>query len=184
MITRNEFAALSNAAEQIWRLGAPRDGAVIDAGSFIGASTLALAEGLSRSDLRESERSGRIWSYDLFRAIPDIANRSLKGEGLKVGDLSRYLYDETIRNYDRYIRTFEVDILTAEKPISPIAILFHVLWNWDFTIKLASLGERLRAELGRLGSSRQSKRDLPRPPCFLPAAFLHPKVDRDRSPQS
>lgn len=138
MITRFEYAALASMAENIWHAGAPKNGAIIDAGSFIGASTLGLCEGLSRSPLVESEREGRIWSYDLFRAIPAIANKSLKGEGLKVGDSFRYLYDQTIQDYARYVRTFEGDILDAPKPDGPIAILFlDILWNWETTIQLA-----------------------------------------------
>ena len=138
MISRFEFAALSSAAEQIWSVGANRQGVIVDAGSFIGASTLALCEGLSRSSLDPDERAGRIWSYDLFRAIPAIAEKSLKGEGLKVGDSFRYLYDEAICGYEAYVRTFEGDIRVAEKPSGPISLLFlDVLWDTDVTIKLA-----------------------------------------------
>ncbi len=138
MITRAEFSALGSAARDIWGLGAARDAAIVDAGSFIGASTLGLAKGLAQSPLTESERAGRIWSYDLFRAIPSMAEKTFAGENLKTGDSFRHIYDGIVRDYASYIQTFEGDIVTAPKPEGPIAVLFlDVLWNWDVTRSLA-----------------------------------------------
>lgn len=138
MINRHEYGALVAAAKNIWSLGAPRDGAIVDAGSFVGASTLALAEGLSQSPLTESERVGRIWSYDLFRTIPAMARKAFKDDGLNVGDSFRHIYDETINPFSSYVRTFEGDILSSPKPTGPISILFlDILWNWETTIRLA-----------------------------------------------
>src|ERR1700685_4559408 len=83
MITNEERAALACFAKNIWDNGARKDAVIVDAGCYTGASTLALAEGLRQSSVPESERQGRIWCYDLFRATPLMSAHYLKGSGLK-----------------------------------------------------------------------------------------------------
>jgi hypothetical protein len=51
MVTPSESAALACFAERGWSNGAKRDGLIIDAGCFVGASTIALGQGLRRSSL-------------------------------------------------------------------------------------------------------------------------------------
>src|SRR5665647_299523 len=72
MITDDERRALAWFAERLWSQGARRDALIVDGGPFVGASTMALAEGLARSPLSEAERRNRIWSYDLFRTTPGM----------------------------------------------------------------------------------------------------------------
>lgn len=138
MITHLEYSALAAFAAQVWTCGAPRDGAIIDGGSFIGASTTAFAEGLRQSPLTESERWKRIWSYDLFRATPVMASHYLKGRGILPGGSFRHIYDANIKDVAPYIQTYEGDMLTAPRPDGPVAILFlDVVWSWDAARKLA-----------------------------------------------
>jgi hypothetical protein len=137
MITPDEYSTLASFAERAWDAGAPRDGAIIDGGCFVGASTCALAEGLSKSSLHENERFGRIWSYDLFRTTPVMSDVYLKGE-VAAGASFRHLYDRNVGKLARYVRTFEGDILSAPKPDGPISILFlDVIWSWEATEALA-----------------------------------------------
>jgi hypothetical protein len=138
MITPDEYCALASFAEQAWSAGAPRDGAIVDGGCFIGASTCALAEGLSVSTLPENERIGRIWSYDLFRATPAMAAHYLEGEEIAHGGSFRHVYDRNVGALSRYVRTFEGDMIAAPKPDGPVAILFlDVIWSWSAAEALA-----------------------------------------------
>ncbi len=84
MITPQECAALSCFAERSWLNGAAQDGLIIDAGCFIGASTLALAQGLERSPLTERDREGRILSYDLFFASPAIIEKPYRTRAFRL----------------------------------------------------------------------------------------------------
>lgn len=135
MITDEERRALACFAERIWDHGAPRNGLIIDGGSFVGASTVALADGLSRSSLPESERRGRIWSYDLFLATKAIAEHYLPGAGLKAGDSFKSIFEANISHYADYVRVHAGDIRKAKVPSEPIALLFlDILWSWDCTL--------------------------------------------------
>jgi hypothetical protein len=134
MITSWERRALSAYAQGIWSQGARRDGLIVDGGPFVGASTMALAEGLSRSPLSEPERLERIWSYDLFITTQGMEQGYFGPGGPKAGESFRAVYDANVAPLRRYLRVFEGDIRQATRPNRPISILFlDVLWNWDAT---------------------------------------------------
>ncbi|MBV9157431.1 MAG: hypothetical protein JO097_14295 [Acidobacteriaceae bacterium] len=135
MITPQERFALACFAKNIWKHGVQQDALIIDGGCYIGASTVALAEGLKRSDLPESERHGRIWSYDLFRTTPAMSEHYLKGSGLKAGDSFRAIFERNVSNYADYISVQAGDIQLAPAPSKAIAVLFlDILWSWDCTV--------------------------------------------------
>ncbi len=132
MITDHEQQALACFAKHIWDNGAARDAVIVDGGCYLGASTVALAEGLRRSPLGEERRAARIWSYDLFRTTPWMSEYYLKGSGLKPGDSFQPLFEKNIAPYANYIAVHAGDIRHARVPSQPIAILFlDVLWSWD-----------------------------------------------------
>src|SRR5579884_889184 len=132
MITDEERRALACFAKYIWENGAPSDAVIIDGGCYIGASTVALAEGLRRSRLPEEKRRGRIWSYDLFRTTPAMSQHYLAGSGLQPGDSFRPIYEKNVAGYADYITLQAGDIRSVAAPTKPIAILFlDVLWSPD-----------------------------------------------------
>jgi hypothetical protein len=134
MITDEERRALACFAKNIWEHGARSDGVIVDGGCYVGASTVALAEGLRQSNLPERKRRGRIWSYDLFRATPAMAEHYLKGSGLKAGDSFQPIFERNTDAYRDYITLQAGDIRKVPAPRGPVAILFlDILWSWDCT---------------------------------------------------
>jgi hypothetical protein len=86
------------------------DGAILDAGCYLGGSTLALAAGLR--DRGKGGVAGRpIFSYDLFRVdegmTPDLPDEV----GLEEGDSFRPLFEENLGDCLRYCNVLEGNIL-------------------------------------------------------------------------
>jgi hypothetical protein len=134
MITAEEQHALACFAQNIWNNGARRDGVIVDAGCYVGASTVALAEGLRHSSLPERERRARIWSYDLFRTTAGMSQNYLKGAGLRPGDSFQPFFERNLSAYADYLQVHAGDIRTAPVPRQPVCILFlDILWSWDCT---------------------------------------------------
>lgn len=135
MITPQECAALSCFAERAWSKGAARNGLIIDAGCFVGASTVAFAQGLERSRLSERAREKRIISYDLFYASRKIIDHALPNAGLSEGDSFEPIFRNNIRPYARYIDVRSGDIVQATAPSRPITVLFvDVLWSTEAAV--------------------------------------------------
>lgn len=134
MITDEERDALACFAKHIWEHGGRRDAQIVDGGCYTGASTISLAYGLHHSNLAERERQGRIWSYDLFRATPQMSEHYLKGSGINPGDSFQPIFEKNIAPYRNYVTLHAGDIRRAPVPSQSIAILFlDVLWSWDCT---------------------------------------------------
>jgi hypothetical protein len=134
MITVDEQRFLSCAAERIWDLGAMRDGLIIDAGCFAGASTVALATGLARSSLSEAGRSERIWSYDTFVTTPGMAQSYFQELDIQAGESFRQIFDRNVQPFRDSIRVHHGDIRGCAVPNHPVALLFvDMLWSWDVT---------------------------------------------------
>jgi hypothetical protein len=132
MISYEERDALASFAKNIWSHGAPRDAVLVDAGSFIGTSTVALAEGLRQSPLPEPRRRGRIWCYDRFEATTGMVVSWLPDSGLRLGDSFRFIFDRNVSAYTDYLTVCAGDILSSPVPARPIAILFvDMAWSWD-----------------------------------------------------
>ena len=134
MITDEERHALACFAQHIWNNGARADGLLVDAGCYVGASTVALAEGLRHSSLPERKRRGRIWSYDLFRTTRGMSEHYLKGSGLNPGDSFQPIFERNVSAYAEYLKVHAGDIRNAPVPSQPVAVLFlDILWSWDCT---------------------------------------------------
>ncbi len=135
MITPQECAALSCFAERAWSNGAAWNGLIIDAGCFVGASTVAFAQGLERSRLSEKARERRIISYDLFYASQRIIDRALPNAGLSEGDSFEPIFRNNIRPYARYIDVRSGDIIEATAPSRPVTVLFvDILWSTEAAV--------------------------------------------------
>jgi hypothetical protein len=108
-----------------------RGGAIVDAGCFLGGSTVALASGLRRNLSRRGlPEQPLIHSYDLFR-IEDWTRGIYFPETAKAGDSTRALFDRNVANHASLIDVREGDITASRLPDGPIEILFiDVAKHW------------------------------------------------------
>jgi tetratricopeptide (TPR) repeat protein len=102
-------------------------GAIVELGCWIGASSVALAEGLRRREL-----SGPVQSLDLFRweeYMEDVAH-----EGLNPGDDFLPLYMRETTEYSNWIRPQKQDLMHYTWKGGPIEILFvDSAKTWELT---------------------------------------------------
>jgi hypothetical protein len=105
-------------------------GAIIDAGCFLGGSTLSLASGLAAAS---KGRPGLIHSYDLLRVDPEhTAGYSAEIDKLRVGDSLRPLFEQNIAAHRGLISLHEGNILDERWPGEPIEVLFiDVCKSWE-----------------------------------------------------
>jgi hypothetical protein len=86
------------------------EGTILDAGCYLGGSTLALAAGLR--DRGDSDHAGRpIFSYDIFRVDEGMTPDLPSDAGLKEGDSFRPLFEENLGECLRYCTVLEGNIL-------------------------------------------------------------------------
>lgn len=107
------------------------EGLIIDAGCFLGGSTLALAGGLRRNLARRGmAETPLIHSFDLFE-IEDWTRGVYFPEDREAGDSTRALYDANIAPFAPLITVHEGDITATHWPGNPIEILFvDVAKHW------------------------------------------------------
>ena len=99
-------------------------GAIIDAGCFLGGSTLALADGLRRNLRRRNLNDAPlIHSYDRFMIEEWTLGQFFPGEH-KAGETFRPLFDRHTAGYASLINVHDGDILLAPWTGGPIEILF------------------------------------------------------------
>jgi hypothetical protein len=104
-------------------------GEIIDAGAFLGGSTLALASGL-RDNPGTFGKEGRVHSYDRFVSDRFVAQFI---DGYPEGTSTRPYYDRVIADIAAYVSVHEGDIVRNSWPIDrPIEILFlDVAKSWE-----------------------------------------------------
>jgi hypothetical protein len=108
-----------------------RRGAIIDAGCFLGGSTLALASGL-RTWLakRGKAESPLIHSYDLFE-VEDWTRGVYFDAGVPAGATTRARFDAATASHASLVTVHEGDIMASEWSGGPIEILFiDVAKHW------------------------------------------------------
>jgi len=100
-------------------------GAIIDAGSFIGASAYCLAEGL-RANPNSAGRTGVIHAYDLFEAwdqyVADAITRDIRP--LALGDKYQDIFEQQNRDHLDLIAIHSGDLCRHQWTSGPIEILF------------------------------------------------------------
>jgi hypothetical protein len=106
------------------------DGAIVDGGSFLGGSTVALLAGVR--DRARTTRPSRVVSYDLFRveayAIPHFF---ADDRAVRVGDSFRARFDANVAGFDVPHIVHEGDITEIGWSGGPIDVLFlDVLKSW------------------------------------------------------
>jgi hypothetical protein len=85
------------------------EGAILDAGCYLGGSTLALATGLR--DRSDDFPARPIFTYDLFRVDQGMTPDLPAGAGLKEGDSFRPLFEENVGESVRYCNVVEGNIV-------------------------------------------------------------------------
>jgi len=120
MLSGNELRLLRFLGRHIYS----GEGAIVDAGCFLGGSTLALASGVRRN-LAGRQRPERpvIHSYDLFR-IEDWTRGLFFPRSARAGDSTRAAFDRNVASHAPLIEVHEGDITASEWTGGPIEILF------------------------------------------------------------
>lgn len=98
-------------------------GCIVDAGCFLGGSTLALATGLSRNPAA-AKKDFRIHTYDMFLAPNDDYSLGLIGNGKKPGDTVLDLFAKNLGPLAPYVAVHVGDFMEMSPPQRPIDILF------------------------------------------------------------
>ena len=110
-------------------------GLVVDAGCFVGGSTVSLAAGLAVND-RSSP--GVIHTYDLLRSDPDqTGGYSDAIDALPPGSSLRDLFEQNVAPYRDLITLHEGDILLQRPPDDQVEILFIDIcktWKINFHV--------------------------------------------------
>jgi len=127
MLMEDELRLLEYLAEEIYR----GDGLIVDAGCFLGGSTLALAGGLRKNLARTSRAETRqIHSFDLFQ-VEDWTRGVYFPEDTLAGASTRAAFDHNIAPYASLIAVREGDITATSWSGEPIEILFiDVAKHW------------------------------------------------------
>jgi hypothetical protein len=120
MLMDDELRLLAFLGGDYWR----GKGIIVDAGCFLGGSTVALASGLRENLARRGRaETPLIHSCDLFR-IEDWTRGLYFPETAEAGDSTRKDFDRNVAAFAPLLRIVEGDIMASEPPDAPIEILF------------------------------------------------------------
>lgn len=92
-------------------------GSIIDAGCFLGGSTIAMAKGLA-----DSRKQGVVHSYDWFVAEPH--GMKFMGGQYQLGENFLPMYLRHIEPYKEHVQVHAGDFLLERCPAGPVEILF------------------------------------------------------------
>jgi len=125
MISKEERRLLYALAREY----ASGDGAIVDAGCFLGGSTVALLGGLR--DRAERWSGPPVASYDLFRVDPATIPKYFD-DSVRAGDSFRARFDVNVAGFDVPHVVHEGDIAQIGWSGGPIEVLFlDVLKTWE-----------------------------------------------------
>jgi hypothetical protein len=104
-------------------------GAILDAGCFLGGSTMALAQGLlDRGDRRQA----LIHAFDLFQADPFMIEYYLPGGEYLPGDSFLPLYEKSIDSVRQLVQVHAGDLRQVSWTEGPIEIFFiDIAKSWE-----------------------------------------------------
>lgn len=120
MLVPDELRLLHYFAEVLYT----GEGAIIDAGSFLGGSTVALADGLRNNLRRRGARMEKlIHAFDKFE-VEEWTRGVFFPTETPAGESFRTRFDANIARYARLIEVHEGDALSLEWNRGPIEILF------------------------------------------------------------
>ncbi len=122
MLVPDELRLLHHLAKNVYR----GEGAIVDAGSFLGGSTVALADGL-----RQNRAEGRIHSFDRFE-VEEWTRGIYFPETTPAGTSFRSQFEQNIAPYASSIEVHAGDICEQSWNGGPIEILFiDVAKHWQ-----------------------------------------------------
>lgn len=98
-------------------------GCIVDAGCFLGGSTLSLATGLRKNE-HFSSKEYRIHSYDIFIAPNDAYSMGMIGEHKKPGDTVLDIFAANLGRYSSNVVVHSGDLIETPPPQRHISILF------------------------------------------------------------
>lgn len=127
MLMADELRLLESLTEEYYR----GDGLIVDAGCFLGGSTLALASGLRKNLARRRlPETKRIHSFDLFR-VEEWTRGIYFPVEIEAGTSIREEFDRNISPYAPLVEIHEGDITATSWCGEPIEILFvDVAKHW------------------------------------------------------
>ena len=100
------------------------EGCIVDAGCFLGGSTVALADGLRRNLLRRGRAEEKlIHSYDRFE-IEEWTMEQYFPDSAKAGESFKPLFDRNIAQYADLVEVHAGDVRSSPWKGGPIEILF------------------------------------------------------------
>lgn len=107
-------------------------GCIVDAGAFLGGSTLALASGVARNAASGEGGVVTIRSYDMFIAPNDHYCLDLIGHGRRAGDSVLDLAQINLAAHAHMIKFYAGDFEEQPPPPGPIDILFvDIAKSWE-----------------------------------------------------
>jgi hypothetical protein len=123
------------------------DGAIVDAGSFLGGSTAALLAGVRD---RPTAWSGPpVASYDLFRVDDYMVPKFFADDRLRVGDSFRARFDQHVDRFDVPHAVHEGDITQIGWTGEPIDVLFlDILKSWEINDAVLATSSRRSSRVG------------------------------------
>jgi len=127
MLVPDELRLLNYLAEEYYA----GEGAIVDAGCFLGGSTVALADGLRRNLRRRGRREEKlIHSYDRFE-IEGWTVGSFFDKSARAGESFKPVYDRNVEPYAGLVEVHPGDIRLHPWAGGPVEILFiDVAKHW------------------------------------------------------
>jgi len=106
------------------------DACIVDAGCFLGGSTVALCRGLAANP--GLEKLGKIHVYDMFVAPRNDYSLRAIGNGRQPGESVRDLFDANVTEFKRFLDVRAGDVRQQAAPRQSIGLLFvDIAKNWD-----------------------------------------------------
>jgi hypothetical protein len=101
-------------------------GCIVDAGAFVGASTLCFAAGAAAGDHRDFNGQQLVHAYDYFKVVDKYVADAISRDFRPIGDGESYLdiFEHQTAAYKELIKTYPGDFLTHKWHGDAIELLF------------------------------------------------------------
>src|SRR5262249_11477228 len=101
------------------------EGAIVDAGAYVGSSTLCLAAGLAQNSVMR-QRHPVVHSYDYFKALDEYVAEHISRDfrATRIGDDYLDIFQRQTKPYAEFVRPIQGDFLASRWCEGTIEILF------------------------------------------------------------
>jgi hypothetical protein len=128
MLSNDERTIIAYAAQQLRR----RHPVIVELGCYIGASTMALVDGLLARPKAKPPKRAVIHSYDRFIADQFMVDHSLQEHGVEAGGNFEHVLATMLGDARGLVEVHAGDIRTERWTGKPVDLLFvDILWGWD-----------------------------------------------------